>query len=322
MAILPEDSVKRTVDSVKRATPDSQKKTQTMDDLQNSIIKYGLARGNKFRVTMTNLSQVVEPRYIKKEDLNDLDRRISFMAEGFEFPTKQFNLTDARFRKMPHSAVYDNINMTLKLGADGLERRVMDAWMANIIDKYSDYVKYQEKYTTDILVELLHPQTSKVVHAIKLVDAFPAIMGNTALNYTAIGADYMLVSVTFAFRFWDVIIDSENSVPRVVTDSLPRGADPVNFAIDLKSVTTKITGILDTTKGLLGLNQGETLNLYNKVNDFFTENTGLSINDAKRWTEQTKRDIEAITDENVLDNANKAVLVGGLAAILAALPRP
>lgn len=299
-----------------------------MDEIKSKFSEYGIARANKFKVTIKNVNKFLEPRY--KYDGDDgvrIPERISFMCEMAELPTKQLNLTASRFRKMPSEQVFDNLAISFKVGKDGLERRIFDLWMAYIIDLYSDYVEYQVDYVTDIDIELLDPRTEETVYHIRLVDAYPMTVGALQLQAT-VGGDFMTQSVTFAYRFWDIVTPDEgrqtfNTRDDGLVNQAERTKDSKeNIAFDLRSITSKVTKTLDTTKGLLSLNQGETLNLYNKVNGFFTKNTGLSINDARRWTEQTKRDIEAITDEDVLSNANKVVLVGGLANILGLLPKP
>lgn len=318
-------------------------KLEYVDQMVGAIKLFGIARGNQFRVTIHNLDKLLEDRYKYPNDKSlgtYIPKRLTIMCDGAELPTKQLNLSSGRFRKMPTEQVYDNLPLTFKIGADGLERRVFDLWMAYIIDVYSDYVEYQVNYTTIIDIELLNPRfrksitdpkatnqeralaiESESVYKIRLVDAYPMTVGATQLQSTS-GGEFITQSVTFAYRFWDIITPEENKPVSQPLREVLKPTEPTNTKFDLKKVTTKITNVLDKAKGLLSLNQGETLNLYNKVNDYFTKNTGLSINDAKRWTEQTKRDIEAITDEDVLSNANKLVLVGGLADILGLLPKP
>lgn len=296
------------------------------------ISRYGIARANKFRVRFDGLTvDKLEQRYLQPGDIHRIGERLTMFVDIVELPVKTLNFTTARFRKMPYEQVYDNLPMQFKVSEDLFEKRVIDAWMANIIDKYSDYVKYQNQYQCDIIIEVLHAKTNEVVHAVKLADAFPIIMSPVELNHSDMDS-YMRVNVSFAFRFWDIYNDAVTNQAVTGSSFLPTvpflgsgpaitfkdkvGIIPEGRGGTLASFTTRITDSLKATKGLLDLDQGETLNFYNKLNKVVTQNTGLSINESKRFVEQVKRDIDSIEDADVLSSGNKTGLLNGADDIL------
>lgn len=299
----------------------------TTEQFIRHLTRYGIARSNKFRVRFDGLTiDKLEQRYLQPGDRERISERLTMYVDIVELPVKTLNFTSARFRKMPYEQVFDNLPMQFKVSEDLFEKRVIDAWMANIIDKYSDYVKYQNEYQCDIIIEVLHAKTGEVVHAVKLADAFPIVMSPIELNHSDMDS-YMRVNVSFAFRFWDIYNDAVENQAQTgssFTSSLPNvfsgpsinfkdkiGIIPSDSGGGLRGLTTRITDSLKTTKGFLNLDQGETLNFYNKLNNIVTQNTGLSINETKRFVEQVKRDIDSIEDADVLSSDNKSGLLNG-----------
>ena len=85
-------------------------------------------------------------------------------------------------------------------------------------------------------------------------------------------------------------------------------SSPANIANFVREKKSQIEGVLDTAKGFLDLNQGETLGIYNKLSEISTTYLGVSIQEGRRFVTQVKNDIDDITNSDVLSGENKDVL--------------
>lgn len=175
--------------------------------IKSHIIKYGLQRANRFRVsiplpdevqkfidTETDLSGGILPSYVTDAINAGLivfgantrgERSIQFMCRATELPGTQFSTETTSHNG--HTLKYvtgierEGLNFTFQLSGDMIEKRVFDVWKSIIVNEESRLVGYPDEYTVDIEISALDIDEN-VVYTIFALDSYPTTIAGVQLN--------------------------------------------------------------------------------------------------------------------------------------------
>jgi hypothetical protein len=142
----------------------------------------------------------------------DTARNLTFRCESTQFPSRTFATTEQKFGTNPtekhaYHTTYNDIEMTFIVSEDMSERKFFDAWL-NLINPTSSFdFNYRDDYITDFYVYQYDGAISKTTYSIALIDAFPISVNQLDLDWS--NDSYHKLSVTFAYRYWQIIDPEE-----------------------------------------------------------------------------------------------------------------
>lgn len=89
-----------------------------------------------------------------------IDRTLAFRCEAGELPGRQVVTADQKIYgpiyRTPYQSLYTELNLTFVETADLQIRQFMEAWMDTIFDSRTNIMRYQETYTTKMIITQYH----------------------------------------------------------------------------------------------------------------------------------------------------------------------
>lgn len=176
------------------------------DTLRSTVNpKGGFSYNNKYSVTI--------PKPIGISNLDDATlRRIEILCDSVNIPTRSLSTTDkfiygTTFR-IPYNSTYTEAAMSFIL-TDSMEEKVFfDEWMRWIVDPITGNLNYHTSYVSDITIKKFGIEAtdtnSSPTYEVKLIDAWPSIVGEMGLSHAA-GNEIMRLPVTFQYKRWERI---------------------------------------------------------------------------------------------------------------------
>lgn len=149
------------------------------------------------------------------EAIQNIDQFIRFSCEAASLPGKALQLHEVRrygfgpTEKKPVSSAFTDFQIMLMIDGTGRFLKLFEEW-GNLIhntDSSQSVVSpnfyelgYKDDYVVDMRLHVLD-QESKIVRTIVLRDAFPAVVGDTPLNW-AIMNEPLKIQASITFTDW------------------------------------------------------------------------------------------------------------------------
>jgi hypothetical protein len=109
--------------------------------------------------------------------------------------------------------------MTFIVGNDMQEKIFFDSWMEYINPTLSFDFNYKNDYISTLTVNQ-YDQYNKLTYSVNIIDAFPIIVNQMDLDWSADGVHKL--NVVFAYRYWQ-----NNSIQQLGTSLLQAGISQV-----------------------------------------------------------------------------------------------
>lgn len=262
------------------------------------VLKNGLARNNRFQVIIplppalqrksSNVLQDKTSSFLNEDVIEliqsfagtstEVTRGLDMMIEQVELPGKNITTTEVKYNgdffKMPYAVVYEAQQFVFRASRDMYEKNVLDEWSNLIFNPRTHEVSYMDDFVTNIIINQLDEQDN-IVYSVLLKDAYPVMQPGIILSNEDTN-QWMRLSVSFMYRRWERVGESENK-PNSVVDSLsdtPFG--PIVTPVLANPAVQKGLEIFEKNTGI-DL-EGEAVNVYNQVDELVKNTTGTSIN--------------------------------------------
>ena len=184
--------------------------------LRSAINKHGgIARGNKYTVMIS-----------KPKKLAIIPEDLQLMCEPVSLPTRSAATNELSLygpvQSFPYRFTFTEASLQFYVTEDFAIKKIFDAWQEIIIDPVSGDLGYFDDYKCNIAIKKYSSgddnTSSWPDYSVKLIDAWPSIIGEIALGHS-LGGDVLRLPVTFQFRKWE---EGTNGTPPTRT---PNPAD-------------------------------------------------------------------------------------------------
>ena len=170
----------------------------------------GPAFGDRYHVAFTAPSGVAAEAssYLTTETTSKVTSRLSWLCDTINIPSRSLTTTEFRTYglpvKRPYGSVYTESQMEFLCTRNMGEKKFFDAWLNYIFDNNSYDIAYYKNYTTDI--DIYHfdrtakdaNDLSKSTYHIKLIEAYPTLVGEISMNHTA--TEILKIPITFTYK--------------------------------------------------------------------------------------------------------------------------
>lgn len=151
------------------------------------------------------ITSAISGNFSIKNAFND-PRDISLLCESCSLPGRQITTMDyqsiRQAIKMPNGYINEDITFSFHLTHDYYIKKMFDKWVSAVIDFKNYRVRYQNEYTTDVIIQQLDKKNVPI-YGIKLYKAFPVTINSINLDNTAENTPQK-VSVTMAYEDYAV----------------------------------------------------------------------------------------------------------------------
>ena len=170
----------------------------------------GPAYGDRYHVSF-NAPTGVEfeaASYIKTEGVTNITSRLSWLCDTINIPSRSLTTTEFRTYglpvKRPYGSVYTESQMEFLCTRNMGEKKFFDAWLNYIFNNRTYDMAYYDNYWTDI--DIYHfdrtatdaSDLEKSTYHIKLIDAYPTLVGEISMNHTA--SEVLKIPITFTYK--------------------------------------------------------------------------------------------------------------------------
>ena len=173
----------------------------------------GVARGNRFAVYMTppNMSifnldiqgaitSALGGNFNARTLLND-PRDMSLLCDACMLPGRLINSIDdisiKQAVKIPNGFANEDVTFSFILTNDMYIKKVFDTWQQLVINTDKYRVRYQNEYTTDVIIQQLGPKDIPI-YGVKLLKAWPLSVSSVPLdNSSENTAQKVTITMTF-----------------------------------------------------------------------------------------------------------------------------
>ena len=173
----------------------------SIENFRATVAETGLARKNRFEVTLA-----APPRVL--EGLDFTNQALSLMAESAVLP--EMNINAEVFSAWgpaihrPKSINYGGFMMlAFHLDQDMRVKKLFDTWMESIVDGRQYTVSYQRDYIAPFVTIAQLDDQDNEVYVVTLEEAFPAAQTQLDVNHGLQNA-FHLLQVNFRYRRWYV----------------------------------------------------------------------------------------------------------------------
>jgi hypothetical protein len=165
-----------------------------------------------------------------------MTRYLALQCESAELPGKSFVTEDVKIYgptyKIPYQVQYGETTLTFVCTNDFYERKLFERWTEAIMPTDTFNMRFPKgqntKYMTEITVKQYNDDV-KQIFAVKFLDAFPI---NIAAQQLSWGDDgFHRLSVQFAYRRYEPILDSKYDIGNIITSAVQGGAGAITRAI-------------------------------------------------------------------------------------------
>ena len=180
----------------------------------------GPAYGDRYHIAFNPPSAVMAEAtaMMQHEAASSVTQRLSWLCDTINIPSR--SLTTSEFRtyglpvKRPYGSVYTESQMEFLCTRNMGEKKFFDAWLNYVFDNNTYDVAYYDNYTTDI--DIYHfdrsvstaSDLSKSTYHIKLIEAYPTLVGEISMNHTA--TEILKIPITFTYKKY--VLADGNSV--------------------------------------------------------------------------------------------------------------
>ena len=145
---------------------------------------------------------------MQHEAASSVTQRLSWLCDTINIPSRSLTTTEFRTYglpvKRPYGSVYTESQMEFLCTRNMGEKKFFDAWLNYVFDNNSYDIAYYENYTTDI--DIYHfdrsasdaNDLSRSTYHIKLIEAYPTLVGEISMNHTA--TEILKIPITFTYK--------------------------------------------------------------------------------------------------------------------------
>lgn len=179
----------------------------SLDQFVQTVSKSGLARDNRFEVTIPGApfeSLLCESASLPGVNLVNRTQRLTGPAH--------IRPTNIEYGGVAQLTFYVDTDMRVK--------KYFDDWIHQAISPGSFVVNYQYKYATNIIITQLD-ENDEVTYAVTLIDAFPSAIAEMRVNHNSQSTFHRL-GVSFSYRYWqtDDITNDVVDTPTIATSNV------------------------------------------------------------------------------------------------------
>jgi len=188
-----------------------------VNEMVSSINRSGVAQASHFQVQITNTN----PR---------LERELMARADSVNLPGRTITTTEHKFsnygplNKVPYGQIYGDLTVTFVMSEDLREKDYFEKWQNAMVNTgaydgqssrdVSSPAKFNTKYFQDYAGVVLIRQYGangglRTIH--KLNEAYPILIGETTMDWN--NAEVMKLTVTFAFRNYEFVVEDASNQP-------------------------------------------------------------------------------------------------------------
>ena len=149
---------------------------------------------------------------------NGTNRDISLKCNSISMPGRTVNQVEDNTLQGPARSIVTGIPTYADIQAqftmlniNGQDRRFFEEWQNQAVSPGDFSVKYYDDYVGEVNIYLLNEKNLRM-YGIKLIEAFPKIIGDFALNGETKN-QLATMDVTFSYRYWDVL-EGESDLPK------------------------------------------------------------------------------------------------------------
>ena len=169
----------------------------------------GFALGNKYDVIITPRNPASLTSIIT-DNLRDL----RFLCDQVALPVRSLATVDSAIygapTKLPYQSTYTEASLSFYLTESMAQKKLFDAWQEVIIDARTGNVGFFDNYSCSVTISKYSsnvdtPDGNTADYAVRLLDAWPSIIGEVQLSHSA-GNEVLKLPVTFMYRRWETVI--------------------------------------------------------------------------------------------------------------------
>ena len=188
----------------------------------------GPAYGDRYHVAFNAPSGVATGAnaYLSTENTSNVTSRLSWLCDTINIPSRSLTTTEFRTYglpvKRPYGSVYTESQMEFLCTRNMGEKKFFDAWLNYIFNNRTYDMAYYDNYRTDI--DIYHfdrsvstaNDLSKSTYHIKLLEAYPTLVGEVSMNHTA--TEILKLPITFTYKkYVHADINSTTRTPAIST---------------------------------------------------------------------------------------------------------
>ena len=170
----------------------------------------GPAFGDRYHVAFNAPSGVAAEAasYLTTENTSSVTSRLSWLCDTINIPSRSLTTTEFRTYglpvKRPYGSVYTESQMEFLCTREMGEKKFFDAWVNYIFNNRSYDMAYYDNYVTDIDIYHLDRSMTDLTdltdstYHIKLIEAYPTLVGEVSLNHTA--TEVLKIPITFTYK--------------------------------------------------------------------------------------------------------------------------
>ncbi len=188
---------------------------KSINDIKGTIGKHGgLAMQNRFAVYMQPPAASLLNLDIQGSIINALSgnfkpgnlvndpRDLTLLCESCVLPGRQITTQDYQSvrntHKLPYGYLNSDVTFTFLLTNDYYVKKIFDKWSAAVIDFDKYRARYQNEYTTDVVIQQLN-KDNLPIYGVRLKKAYPIAIGDITLDNT-IENSIQKLTVTMTFE--------------------------------------------------------------------------------------------------------------------------
>ena len=192
----------------------------------------GPAFGDRYHVAFNAPSGVAAEAasYLTTETTSKVTSRLSWLCDTINIPSRSLTTTEFRTYglpvKRPYGSVYTESQMEFLCTRNMGEKKFFDAWLNYIFNNRTYDMANNDSYKTDI--DIYHfdrtatdaSDLDKSTYHIKLLEAYPTLVGEISMNHTA--TEILKIPITFTYKkYVHADINSTTHAPPIITGAGP-----------------------------------------------------------------------------------------------------
>lgn len=179
------------------------------DSFTSSIQKGGLSRGNRYKLSIS--------LPIDFASATGIVRDITFRINSVDLPGKQIATNEVKIqgpvRKMPYATIFEDLNFSVMLSENLVERKLFSTWMDFAYDPSTSYVGYYNNIVAPATFEAYGQNSETSLYKLKFQDAYPISIGG--INFAYGNEDIAVLPVTMSYRKYELEHSSGNGAPAI-----------------------------------------------------------------------------------------------------------
>jgi hypothetical protein len=171
----------------------------TINDIKTLVnTRGGFARPNRFVVEFAGVQGIIN----EVDSSNNSVKDLNILVDSISIPGRTINSFEYAIWnhsiKVPTGYDEDDIEIVFNVTNDFLSKKIMDAWLAKVINQRSYYVSYDDDYKKNFKIFQLNERDEKVF-GVELVGAYPVSVKGLFLDNNS-ESSVSRFSATFTFN--------------------------------------------------------------------------------------------------------------------------